>query len=261
MDFGCRSSRGPVPHSYVDILFHFILCDMDSPSCLDLGTKIQKVRTFSFCIRTITSMTCLLLKQHHSRTMGRGCSQGKIDNLHSFFFVNIANNPIGSECYIHLWERAKQIDKRSMVQKIIQRYKVNGEVYVRLNVYIIRVLDQIWMAIDTRMTRSSVALNLRKETIEIDHGVSTSRSSSSCNRGRLEGAPTPMPLASKTFMATLAAPSDVFFVLARVLRSAPNACALMTATVHEMGAALGEGDLELALRRKWLKGGSPSLLP
>ena len=85
VDFGCRSSRGPVPHSYVDILFHFILCDMDSPSCLDLGTKIQKVRTFSFCIRTITSMTCLLLKQHHSRTMGRGCSQGKIDNLHSFF--------------------------------------------------------------------------------------------------------------------------------------------------------------------------------
>jgi hypothetical protein len=126
-----------------------------------------------------------------------------------------------------LWYAKKQIDKRSMVQtQIIQRYKVMVEVYVRMDVYMIyRVLDQKSrkkMAIDTRVTRSH-GVTLEEETLEINHGVSTSRSSSSCSRGRLEDAPTPMPLASNTFMATLAAPSDVFFVLARVLRSAPNA--------------------------------------
>lgn len=53
-----------------------------------------------------------------------------------------------------------------------------------------------------------------------------------------------MPLDSSTPLVTRAAPSDVFFVLARVLRSAPKACALITATVHDMGAGPGEGDPE-----------------
>ena len=124
--------------------------------------------------------------------------------------------------------REEQIDKRSMVQtQIIQRYKVMVEVYVRMDVYMIYSIrpngSKKRTAIDTRVTRSHRGVTLGEETLEINHGVSTSRSSSSCNRGRLEGAPTPMPLASNTFMATLAAPSDVFFVLARVLRSAPNA--------------------------------------
>ena len=118
-----------------------------------------------------------------------------------------------------------------MVQtQIIQRYKVMVEVYVRMDVYMIYSIRPKMgrrrrkkIAIDTRVTRSHRGVTLGEETVEINHGVSTSRSSSSCSRGRLEGAPTPMPLASNTFMATLAAPSDVFFVLARVLRSAPNA--------------------------------------
>ena len=123
--------------------------------------------------------------------------------------------------------RKEQIDKRSMVQtQIIQRYKVMVEVYVRMDVYMIIVLDQMGrrrIAIRYKSDKVPRGVTLGEETVEINHGVSTSRSSSSCSRGRLEGAPMPMPLASNTFMATLAAPSDVFFVLARVLRSAPNA--------------------------------------
>ena len=44
--FGCSSSRKPISHSYVDIFFHSILCDIDSPGHLNLGTKIQEVRVF-----------------------------------------------------------------------------------------------------------------------------------------------------------------------------------------------------------------------
>ena len=40
MDFGRSSSRNPISHSYVDILFHSILCYFDSPGRLNLGTKI-----------------------------------------------------------------------------------------------------------------------------------------------------------------------------------------------------------------------------
>ena len=50
--------------------------------------------------------------------------------------------------------------------------------------------------------------------------------------------PSPIPRASRTSKATFAAPSVAFFGRARVLLSAPNACALMTASVLEMGGWL-----------------------
>lgn len=40
VDFGSSSSRRPISHSYVDILLHSILCDIDSPGRPNLGTKI-----------------------------------------------------------------------------------------------------------------------------------------------------------------------------------------------------------------------------
>ena len=68
--------------------------------------------------------------------------------------------------------------------------------------------------------------------------------SSLCKRGRFELVPTPIPipLASRTSIATFAALSEDFFVRVRVLRNAPNACALITARVPEMGGAPGEGE-------------------
>lgn len=80
----------------------------------------------------------------------------------------------------------------------------------------------------------------------------------------------PMPLASNTSIATFAAPSDDFLVRVRVLRKAPNAWALITAKVPEIGGALvGEGDREaLSTPRRgrnlecWgYEPASPSLLP
>ena len=62
-----------------------------------------------------------------------------------------------------------------------------------------------------------------------------------------------MPLASNTSMATLDALSDDFLVRARVLRNAPNACALITASVPDNGGGFGEGERDerdaAALRR------------
>jgi len=74
-----------------------------------------------------------------------------------------------------------------------------------------------------------------------NHGMS---GSSSCRRGRLElvATPIPMPLASSTSIATFAAPSEDFLVRVRVLRNAPNAWALITARVPEIGGVVGEGD-------------------
>ena len=46
VDSGRSSSGKPISHCYVDILFHSILRDIDSPGRLNLGTKIQKVRVF-----------------------------------------------------------------------------------------------------------------------------------------------------------------------------------------------------------------------
>ena len=40
VDFGRPSSRKPISHSYVDILFHSILCGIDSPGPNNLGTTI-----------------------------------------------------------------------------------------------------------------------------------------------------------------------------------------------------------------------------
>jgi len=57
--------------------------------------------------------------------------------------------------------------------------------------------------------------------------------------------PTPIPRASNASRAALAAPSDPFFVLVRVLRRAPNACALITANVPHIGGVPGEGDREV----------------
>lgn len=80
----------------------------------------------------------------------------------------------------------------------------------------------------------------------------------------------PMPLASNTSIATFAAPSEDFLVRIRVLRKAPNAWALITAKVPEIGGVLGEGDREAALsaprRGRNLEcwehePASPSLLP
>lgn len=79
----------------------------------------------------------------------------------------------------------------------------------------------------------------------------------------------PIPLASNTSKATLAAPSEDFLVRVRVLRSAPNAWALITARVPETGGVVGEGDREtLSNPRRGRNFGcweyelaSPSLLP
>lgn len=60
-----------------------------------------------------------------------------------------------------------------------------------------------------------------------------------------------IPLTSNTFKATLAALSMVFFVFARILRCAPNACALITATVPVTGVGPGEGDLWYAWTTFW----------
>lgn len=153
--------------------------------------------------------------------MGRGRSKGKIDNLHSLF-VNSVNNPRKRVLYTYCGARKSKWTREVWYRTIIQRYKVMVEVYVCMDVYMISIRPN-WSKKNGYRYKSNKVLRLRKETIDLNHGVSTSRSSSSCNRGRLEGAPMPIPLASNTFMATLAAPSDVFFVLARVLRSAPNA--------------------------------------
>ena len=68
----------------------------------------------------------------------------------------------------------------------------------------------------------------------------------SCNRGRFAGLPpTPMPRAARASTAALAAPSDVFFDLPRVRRRAPNAWALMTARVPQIGGGPGEGEREV----------------
>ena len=53
-----------------------------------------------------------------------------------------------------------------------------------------------------------------------------------------------MPRAARASTAAFAAPSDVFFDRPRVLRRAPNAWALMTARVPQIGAGPGEGDRE-----------------
>lgn len=82
--------------------------------------------------------------------------------------------------------------------------------------------------------------------------------------------PMPMPLASNTSMATLAAPVEDFLVRVRVLRRAPNAWALITDRVPEMGGVVGEGEREnLSIPRRERDFGwwecvalaSPSLLP
>ena len=65
----------------------------------------------------------------------------------------------------------------------------------------------------------------------------------SCNRGRFAGfASTSIPRAARASTAALAAPSDDFFDRPRVLRSAPKACALMTARVPQIGGGPGEGE-------------------
>lgn len=48
VDFSRASSRKSISHSYVDILFHSILRDINSPGGPNLGTKIQKVGVFFF---------------------------------------------------------------------------------------------------------------------------------------------------------------------------------------------------------------------
>jgi len=96
-------------------------------------------------------------------------------------------------------------------------------------------------------TYSSALIDLDSNQIASDARKIHSSSSSSCRRGRLEPAEAaiPIPLASKTCLATtLAAPSDDFFGCARVLRRAPKACALMTATVQEIGVDPGDGERE-----------------
>ena len=56
-----------------------------------------------------------------------------------------------------------------------------------------------------------------------------------------------MPRAARASTAALAAPSDVFFDRPRVRRSAPNACALITASVPQIGGGPGDGE-RLAFR-------------
>jgi hypothetical protein len=84
-----------------------------------------------------------------------------------------------------------------------------------------------------------------KGTIGVCHGrYSSSSSSSSLGRLLLFVIPIPIPRASRASIAAFAAPSDPFFCLVRVRRSAPKACALITASVEQIGGPAGEGDLD-----------------
>ena len=67
----------------------------------------------------------------------------------------------------------------------------------------------------------------------------------SCSRGRFAGFATPIPRAARASTAAFAAPSDDFFDRPRVLRRAPNACALMTASVPQMGGGPGDGERDV----------------
>ena len=67
----------------------------------------------------------------------------------------------------------------------------------------------------------------------------------SCSRGRSAGFATPIPRAARASTAAFAAPSDDFFDRPRVLRRAPNACALMTASVPQMGGGPGDGERDV----------------
>jgi len=91
----------------------------------------------------------------------------------------------------------------------------------------------------------------------VSHGRYSASSSSSSSLGRLLLLVIliPIPRASRASMAALAAPSNPFFCLARLRRRVPKACALMTASVGQMGGPLGGGDHErefVALRETLL---------
>jgi Phosphatidylinositol N-acetylglucosaminyltransferase len=96
---------------YFSILFFVTLI---APAVLIWAQRYKKFE-FSFCVQKNRINDISFYQQHHSWTMGRGCSQGKIDSLHSLF-INSVNNP-RKAIYI-----AEQIDKRRYVwyRKIIQ---------------------------------------------------------------------------------------------------------------------------------------------
>ena len=60
VDFSRSSSCKPISHGYVDILFHSILCDVDSPGRFNLGTEIQEVRGFFSVFEEPLSLTSFL---------------------------------------------------------------------------------------------------------------------------------------------------------------------------------------------------------